>query len=102
MPDISSFIVSAKNQENLNSGKVTATKKKRKRKQSSDFQEEVMPTMGSSTRSRGPKAPMGNSSATKPSDVGPAYDVDGVYIVPEGREMRVSYPHKKYQVSTNK
>ena len=61
-----------------------------------------MPTTGSSTRARKPPGGgnnTGNSSAVKPAQVGPSHDVDGVYIIPEGKELKVVYPHKKYQVS---
>lgn len=106
MPDISSFIVSHKNQTDMKelSGRTTTKKKAgRARRQSSDFQEEVMPTTGSSTRARKPPGGnnTGNSSAAKPAAVGPSHDVDGVYIIPEGKELKVVYPHKKYQVSNS-
>ena len=106
MPDISSFIVSHKNQTDMKelSGRTTTKKKtNRARRQSSDFQEEVMPTTGSSTRARKPPGGnnTGNSSAAKAAAVGPSHDVDGVYIIPEGKELKVVYPHKKYQVSNS-
>jgi len=56
MPDISSFLISAKNQENLTSGRQTARKgnirsrRGGRRQDSDDFEEEVMPTQKSRRR----------------------------------------------------
>ena len=101
MPDIQSFVASEKNQSDIKDSGRTTTKKKqgRGRKASSDFVEEVMPTTGSSTRARKPPAGLtGNSSATKQiiPAAGPTHDDEGVFIVPEGKELKIVYPHKKY------
>ena len=51
MPDLHSFIVSAKNQDDPSSGKMTGRKvRKRDKTEDDDFEEEVMPTMGTNSR----------------------------------------------------
>ena len=56
-----------------------------------------MPTMGSSTRRRPLQGSTTGNSSAKPSTVRPAHDANGVYVVPEDKELKITYPHKKYQ-----
>mmetsp|Transcript_42627 Transcript_42627/g.56267 ORF Transcript_42627/g.56267 Transcript_42627/m.56267 type:complete len:128 (-) Transcript_42627:120-503(-) len=51
-----------------------------------------MPTQGS--RRRGGAAAA--AQELKKANSG-TYDSDGIYTVPDGREPRISYPHKKYK-----
>lgn len=98
MPDISSFITTAKNQNDLSSGRTTIKKKRGKngRKNSSDeFEEEVMPTLGSSSRRNANRYNVSGFTASKKA--GPTHDEDGIYIVPSDKEIKITYPHKKYQ-----
>ena len=97
MPDIDSFIVTAKNQNDLDSGRTNTKKKRGKngRKNSSDeFQEEVMPTLGSSSRRNSNRYGVSGTSANKKA--GPTHDVEGIYILPADKDIKITYPHKKY------
>jgi hypothetical protein len=90
MPDIDSFLITAKNQENLSSG-IKRGKKKRGKDESSES-EEVMPTKtGSRTR------PSRLSSST--TKVPPVVEETPKYVLPEGKEAKIVYPNKKHQVS---
>ena len=109
MPDISSFLVTAKNQEDLDSGKQSKKRTKNgKRVKVDEDYEEVMPTMGSSSRRRRGAAAADTGSGNC-SDKGLTvaakeerayHDSEGVYILPEHKQVKISYPNKKYQVST--
>ena len=97
LPDLDSFIITAKNQENLTKG---VTKRKRgaaghhgKDSSEGDY-DEVMPTAPS--RSRGGikdrrAEQSGRTSESKSKQV--------QYSVPEGSEVKMAYPNKKFQVS---
>ena len=94
LPDLDSFIITAKNQENLTKG---TTKRKRggagKDSSEGDY-DEVMPTAPS--RSRGGikdrrAEQSGRTSEKKGKQV--------QYNVPEGSEVKMVYPNKKFQVS---
>lgn len=108
MPDISSFLISAKNQENLTSGRQTARKgnsrsrRGGRRQDSDDFEEEVMPTQKSRRRGGADTSqqPNGNTSLeSRRQNNNGSYDDTGLYVVPEHKPIKVIYPHKKYQVS---
>lgn len=69
-----------------------------------------MPTMGSSSRRRRGAAAADTGSGNC-SDKGLTvaakeerayHDSEGVYILPEHKQVKISYPNKKYQVSTLK
>ena len=108
MPDISSFLISAKNQENLTSGRQTArkgngrSKRGGRRQDSDDFEEEVMPTQKSRRRGGADPSQQPNGSTSlesrRQNNQG-SYDDEGIYVVPEHKPIKVVYPHKKYQVS---
>ena len=95
MPDISSMYFTAKNQGETESGKATSGKKSRgKKKTSDDDYDEVMPTGGS--RRRGGVMTQQQEIQKKQSGT---YDSDGLYTVPESKDPKIIYPHKKYKVS---
>ena len=86
MPDLDSFIITAKNQENLSTG----AKRKKGRKDKDSIEEEVMPTGGTASR-RGRKIQEKIETASIKR---------GEYEVPQGLEPKIVYPNKKYNVST--
>ena len=86
MPDLDSFLITAKNQENLSAG----AKRKKGRKDKDSIEEEVMPTGGTASR-RGRKLQEKTETVSNKR---------GEYEVPQGLEPKIVYPNKKYSVST--
>lgn len=89
MPDIDTFLITAKNQENLSSG-IKRGKKKRGKDESSESEEKMPTKTGSRTR------PSRLSSSTTRNLV---VEETKKYVLPEGKEAKIVYPNKKHQVS---
>mgnify|MGYP006889531377 CR=1 FL=1 len=104
MPDILSFKVSQKNQEDLKSG-IERPRKRGRRRNDEDMHEEVMPTGGSSTRRsatrRDPRTGQFLPKAQQPS--APSQEEKTEENASQGaapqKEVKAIYPHKKFQVS---
>ena len=89
MPDLDSFIVTAKNQENLSAG----VKRKRTKKDRESLEEEVMPTGGTASR-RGKRANDKVEEKTERSS-----KRGGEFEMAVGLEPKIMYPNKKFNVS---
>jgi hypothetical protein len=87
MPDLESFIVSAKNQEDLKSG-IKRKRGKKEEEEDGDLESAYL-KKGSGTRSR----PGGNNQGSSEGSIEPGFSPTRSANY---KDIKVKYPHKKY------
>jgi hypothetical protein len=97
MPDLESFLISAKNQENLSNG---VKRGKKKKNGSEDSDDEVMPSKTGSRSRPGRNSSTANQKASRAQSTAGTSATTSAYKLPKGKDAKIIYPNKKHQVST--